>query len=104
LHVGGVVLGDDIAAGHTVATEVAGRAGLPRPAESRFANVYDRNSELRGAGLNDLVAALHRHGRQEDAVGKIFEVVVITADADLGLNLVVIGLKVGVVDGPVFAG
>ena len=54
--------------------------------------------------LQDLVAALERHRRQELPSGQIFEAVAVAADADLALDRVVVGRDVLVVDRPVLAG
>jgi len=59
---------------------------------------------LNNPALHDQIAAFHRHRRQEDAVGQIFEVVEVPADTDFALDRVVVRREVRVVDRPVFAG
>ncbi len=63
----------------------------------------DLDAELFRAFLNGQVGALHRDWRQEDAVGQIFESVVISANPDLSFDAVVIGLHIRVAERPVFA-
>src|SRR5205823_4669064 len=71
--------------------------------QGRFADVNDFEAELLCATLDEEVAALHRNGRQEDAVGQVFEMIEIAAHADFTLDPLVVGSKVRIVDGPIFA-
>ena len=72
--------------------------------QRRLADVDQRRAERRRGALQDLVAALHRHRRQELAVRQILEAVAVAADADFALDRVVVGRQVLVVDRPVLAG
>jgi len=98
-----VVLGDDIAAGHAVAAEMARGARRRSDAARRLPDVNHLDAQLGRATAHDHVAALHGDRRQEDAVGQILQMVEIAADADFALDLFVVGGEVGVVDGPVLA-
>ena len=53
--------------------------------------------------MNGDVGAFHGHGRKKDAVGQIFQMVKIAADAHFALDAIIVRLHVGVIERPVFA-
>src|SRR5581483_1421384 len=61
------------------------------------------DTEFFRAPAYNLIAALERYRRQENPIGKIFQVVCVSANADLALYSIVIRRKVRIIDGPVFS-
>ena len=104
VHVRRVVLGDDVAARHAVAAEVARRTRVHRHRERGLAHVHDPGAERGGGTFQNLVAALEWNRRKEGSVGQIFQAVAVAADTDLALDLLVVGRDVLVGDRPVLAG
>src|SRR5206468_11108888 len=103
MNVGGIVFRDDIAARHAVAAVVAGGSAGLASRQRCLADVNYLNAQAGRAALDDPVRAAHRHGRQKDTVGEIFQVICISANTDLSLDLVVVGRKIGVIQGPIFS-
>ena len=66
-----------------------------------FADVNHFDAQFGRAALDKHVAAFHRDWRQENAVGQIFQMVEIAADAHFALDAFVVGRQVLVVDGPI---
>jgi hypothetical protein len=66
--------------------------------------VNDGNAELGSAFLNCDIHTLERNRRQKDAIGQIFQMIVVAADAHFALDTVVIRRReIGIVGGPIFA-
>ena len=103
MNVGGIVFRDDIAARHAVAAVVAGGPASLASRQRCLADVNYLNAQAGRAALDDPVRAAHRHGRQKDTVGEIFQVICISANTDLSLDLVVVGRKIGVIQRPIFS-
>src|SRR5207249_4954808 len=60
-------------------------------------------AQLLGPALDDEVAALHRRGREKDAVGQVFQMIEIAAHAHFALDLLVVRSEVRIINGPVLA-
>ena len=64
----------------------------------------DGDAEFFGSALEKEVSQFEGRRVVVDSVGKVFEAVAVSADADFAFDAVVVGGHVGVVDGPVGSG
>jgi hypothetical protein len=98
------VMWTSAASRHAVAAEMTGWARIHRHAQRGLPNMHEIRPDSSRGSLQDQIAALHRHGWEENTVGQVLEAIQIAAQADFALDRFVIRRDILVVDRPVLAG
>jgi hypothetical protein len=99
----GIEHGSDIAAVHAIAAVMAGRAIVMHAGQLRQAPMGRPPAEVFGGSREDGFGAVERHHRQKHAVRKLRYALHGAADSNEALHAIVVGLHVGVIDGPIHA-